>query len=231
MRVRSNWHGLVSSVLGVHHSKSCDVLPLVHVPYSRGGCRNSCLRNQLGLALGRLEQKRPQWTGPNLYVHLYPRLSLYLYLYLSISNAFSVSLSVNSRTAGAVGGSEDGSRLRVVLPAGRRPGEAPARQGLVGWRRQIFLHTKCIYTYLYIYMLTPPLDPPWAGLHMWPVREVSQIITRFTSHITFPHIILYTSLAYSKLDTNWTKAPKSKRPLILNTFPHIVLYSFLSKHK
>ena len=45
------------------------------------------------------------------------------------------------------------------------------------------------------YMLTAPrLDPPWAGLHMWPVNEVSQITTHVASHNTFPHIILYKSL-------------------------------------
>ena len=45
-----------------------------------------------------------------------------------------------------------------------------------------------------IYANAPPLDPPWAGLHMWPVNEVSQITTHFASHNTFPHIILYKSL-------------------------------------
>ena len=51
------------------------------------------------------------------------------------------------------------------------------------------------YVYIYIYAnAPPPLDPPWAGPHMWPVNEVSQITTHFTSHITFPHIILYKSL-------------------------------------
>ena len=53
-----------------------------------------------------------------------------------------------------------------------------------------------LYINIYIYMLTPPLDPPWAGLHMWPVNEVSQITTQFKGHITFPHIILYKSLNY-----------------------------------
>ena len=45
------------------------------------------------------------------------------------------------------------------------------------------------HIYIYISRLTPPLDPPWACLHMRPVGEVNQIITHFTSHIAFPDII------------------------------------------
>ena len=78
------------------------------------------------------------------------------------------------------------------------------------------------------YMLTPPpLDPPWAGLHMWPVNEVSQITTHCASHNTFL-ILFYTNpLISKKLDANWTNAPKSKRSQILHTFPHTTLHNSL----
>ena len=48
-----------------------------------------------------------------------------------------------------------------------------------------------------IYANAPPLDPPWAGPHMWPVNEVSQITTHCASHNTFL-ILFYTNPLISK---------------------------------